>query len=307
MPFPSFYDRDKVGTLYHPDTTLAVTAGHQHELKPSEADKLRVLLLLVDIQVDFVHIDGSLSVPGAIDDTRRLIEWLFTHASQITTIAASLDSHVPIQIFSPTWWVDDQGQHPDPFTLITHNQLRAGRWRALYESDWSQIYVAQLEQAAKKQLMIWPYHTLIGTPGHNLVPSLFEAIAYHSAARQSQPMFLTKGSLPKTEHYSVLEPEVKIPEIEEGDLNTDFLDHMTSYDLIYITGQAKSHCVLETVSSIMRYFKGSSEMISKLRILMDCTSSVAHPEIDFDQLADQAFADFQEQGLTLVTTEYPLA
>jgi len=172
MSFPEFYHPHQVGQLYIPKTGQAVDEGHKLALPTSDTDKQRIALLLVDIQVDFVHSDGALSVPGAIDDTRRVIEWLFRNTDRVTTIAASLDSHMPIQIFSPAWWEDKDGQHPDPYTVIKSHDTRTGRWRALYEPEWSANYVQQLEQQAKKELMIWPYHTLIGTPGHDLVPSL---------------------------------------------------------------------------------------------------------------------------------------
>ena len=141
---------------------------------------------------------------------------------------------------------------------------------------------------------------------HTITPALYEAIAYHSAARQSRPIFLHKGSIPKTEHYSLLEPEVKVPDDPQGDLNTGFLDMLASNDLVYVSGQAKSHCVLETVASVMRYFHDYPDQIAKWRILTDCMSSVAHPEIDFDAMATGAFDRHAERGLRLVTSADPI-
>jgi nicotinamidase-related amidase len=301
MPMiPDYYVPERVGQLYAPDTAAAVTAGHSAALRPSATDRERTLLLLVDAQVDFIHADGALSVPGAVEDTRRTIEWIYRSAGSLTTIAASLDSHVPIQIFFPPWWVNRDGAHPPSYTTITSQDVDRGRWRPLYEPEWSHEYVERLERQSKKELMIWPYHTLIGTAGHSLSPSLYEAVAFHTAARQSQPVFLAKGSIPKTEHYSMLEPEVKVPEAPLGSLNIDFLSMITTYDRVYIAGQAKSHCVLETVASMMRYFHDRPDVIARLRVLMDCTSSVAHPEIDFDAMADEALHTWAAQGLTLV-------
>ena len=299
---PAFYYPERVGHLFAPNTVSAVEVGRRAGLTPSAVDRFRTLLLLVDVQVDFVHGDGALSVPGAVDDTRRTIEWLYRNAGDITTIAASLDSHVPIQIFFPTWWVDADGRHPKPYTTIHSGDVERGRWRPLYDPEWSQEYIEQLEQRSRKELMIWPYHVLIGTIGHSLTPALYEAIAFHTAARQSQPLFLAKGSIPKTEHYSILEPEVKVPEAPLGSLNVDFLGMIATYDRVYIAGQAKSHCVLETVSSMMRYFQDRPDTIAKLRVLTDCTSSVAHPDIDFDALANEAFDAFAERGLRLTTS-----
>ena len=303
--FPDYYDANTVGTLYAPQTQRAIEAGLKAGLTPAKTDNKRTLLLLVDMQVDFIHEDGSLSVPGAIEDTRRTIEWIYTNAGQLTTIAASLDSHLPVQIFYGTWWQDQDGNNPPPFTMISAEDVASEKWLPLYEVEWSKDYVRKLQSQAKKNLMIWPYHTMIGTPGHNLTPALYEALAFHAAARQTEPIFLSKGSIPKTEHYSMLEPEVKVPDHFQGTLNTNFLQMISSYDEIFVAGQAKSHCVLETVQSMMNYF--NSDVISKMRVLEDAMSSVMHPEIDFEAIATTAFNNFAEHGLSIVQTTTPIS
>jgi len=307
MPaLPSFYQPARVGARFVPDAPGVIAAGLAAGLPPAAADPRRIMLLLVDPQVDFVHEDGSLAVPGAVDDMRRTVEWLLRHADEITSVAASLDSHVPVQIFYPPWWVDAAGEHPAPYTAINAADVDAGRWRPVYLPEWSVEYVHRLGAQAKKDLMIWPYHTMIGTPGHTISPALYEAIAYHAAARQSQPTFVSKGSLPQTEHYSLLEPEVKVPGDPQGKLNVAFLEKLAGYDLIYVAGQAKSHCVLETVASVERYFAGQPEALRKWRLLTDCMSSVRHPTIDFDALADAALQRFAQQGIGLRTSAQSL-
>lgn len=302
MNWPDFYTPENVGTLEPPNTLAAIQAGQAVRLPPADDDELRVILLLVDPQVDFIHEAGALAVPGAIDDTQRTIAWIFEHVSELTAIAASLDSHLPLQIFYSTWWVNPQGKHPQPYTEITSHDVDQNRWQPVFEPEWSRQYVHRLEQQAKKALMIWPYHTMIGTPGHSISPALYEAIAYHSAARETRPRFLQKGTIAKTEHYSLLEPEVKVPDEPQGDLNEDFLNMLVSYDLIYIAGQAKSHCVLETLNSVMRHFEGQPDQIAKWRLLTDCMSSVVHPEVDFERIANETFSNYADAGLTLVTS-----
>lgn len=303
MSFPDFYDASKVGRLYQPDTQAAVNAGRVAQISPAADDSERIALLLIDAQVDFVHEDGALSVPGAVDDTRRTIEWIFNNVGKITTIIASLDSHVPIQIFSPSWWADADGHHPAPFTVITAEDVAEGAWIPLYDVAWSKEYVERLEEFAKKQLMIWPYHTLIGTPGHAITPALYETIAYHSAARQTQPQFVNKGTVPNTEHYSLFEPEVKTDALEKGGLNTDLLESLAGYDRIYVAGQAKSHCVLESLSSMMRFFKKQPDIIKRIHVLEDAMSSVASPGIDFEAIAQETLAQFEANGMQLTTTQ----
>ena len=302
MSQPSYYDPGRVGLLFPPNIQAAVDAGAAAGLPPARLDKPRVALVLVDMQVDFVHSDGALSVPGAIDDCQRIVEWIYRHVGRISKIFLSLDSHFPLQIFFPSWWRDAAGQHPPANTVISAADLDAGKWQPLYKAEWSKSYVARLETDHKKQLMIWPFHTMVGTVGHNLSPSLYEAVCYHAAARQSQPEKLIKGSIPQTEHYSILEPEVKVANHPAGGLNRDLLNELCEYDLIYIAGQAKSHCVLETVNTIMRAFAPRPERIARLRILEDGMSSVQVPGLDFDSLADAAFQQHRDNGLTFTDT-----
>lgn len=301
MELPAFYDPPKVGTLFAPDTSGAIQAASAVGAKPAAQDKNRIALILVDVQVDFVHVDGALSVPGAVDDTRRTIEWMFRNLGQITTIIASLDTHVPMQIFYPGWWVNDSGQHPAPFSAITAADLSDGTWRPTVETQWSREYVQQLEELGKKTLIIWPYHTMIGTPGHSITPALYEAIIYHSASRLADPIFLSKGSIPKTEHYSILEPEIKVADQPLGTLNMPIVKLLSTCDLVYFAGQAKSHCVLETITSLYRHFADRDrDQIARWRFLEDCTSSVAHPEIDFEAIANAQLSRLAQEGMRMV-------
>jgi nicotinamidase/pyrazinamidase len=300
MTFPAFASSEEVGELIAPRVADAISMGLQQPTSAVGEDKKKIALMLVDAQVDFVHEDGALSVPGAVDDALRTAEWMYRNTAKITHIFVSLDSHIPLQIFFPTWWVDQAGQHPDPYTPITAKDLDRGTWRPLYEIDWSLKYVQSLHKQAKKDLMIWPFHVLIGTPGHALTPILYEAIAYHSAARSAQPTFEIKGTIAKTEYYSLLEPEVKVPEDPRGTLNEKLLEQILSFDAIYFAGQAKSHCVLETIGSIVKRYSDDRTIMDKLYLLEDCTSSVQHPEIDFEAIASEAYDQYIDLGMHIV-------
>ncbi|MEJ2012598.1 MAG: hypothetical protein P8X64_10305 [Anaerolineales bacterium] len=301
MNYPDFYHSQRVGELYRPEIEQAVSAGLEDAERAFRGDEAGILLLLVDPQVDFIHTDGALSVPGAVDDTRRTIEWIFRNLGRIDTIAASLDSHSPQQIFFPTWWVGAGGEHPDPYTVIRAEDVRSGVWQPVHQPEWSRNYVEVLQERSKKELMIWPFHTMLGTPGHAITPSLYEAMAYQSAASGNNVHLVVKGTLPETEYYSLLEAEVK-PAGDRGQLNRELLEWMIGFEAIYVAGQAKSHCVLETLASIAEYFEGQPEKIGKFHLLTDCTSSVQHPQIDFEALAQERLAEFERQGLQLVAS-----
>jgi hypothetical protein len=52
----------------------------------------------------------------------------------------------------------------------------------------------------------------------------------------------------------------------------------------------------------VEHYAGKPEMLRKLYFLKDCTSSVQHPLIDFDALAEQALARMQVQGVNVVVS-----
>jgi nicotinamidase-related amidase len=298
-PLPEFYDPRRVGTLYAPDVAAAAEAGRRAGLPAAAEDRRRTTLFLVDAQVDFIHPPpvGTLAVPGAVDDTRRTVEFLYRHAGRITTIVASLDSHVPHQIFYASWWSDGAGRPPAPFTLIGAADVEAGRWRPRREAAWSLEYVRALAATDKKALCIWPYHTMVGSPGHALDPALFEAVAFHAAARGAGPRFVAKGAVPQTEHYSVFEPEIPYGGAAESRRDDALLDELAASDVVFVAGQAKSHCVLESVRSLVAHVERRAGPKPAICLLADCTSSVVHPEVDFEALARAEYDALAARGL----------
>ena len=300
--FPSFYDPSRIGTLFYPDVATIAAEATIAGLKPAVEDKENVHLIIIDMQVDFCHEKGSLYVPGSLGDIQRTTEFIYNNAERITNITCSLDSHLPHQIFHPAWWADEGGNHPAPFTLITYDDIKQGKWRPLVAPVQSTNYVKQLEQEAKKQLTIWPYHVMIGSIGNALDPELFTAVLWHSIARKTQPTWLTKGSIPLTEHYSIIQPEVPVPNHPMGGKNKAFLDTLAQADIVVIAGEAESHCVLETVEDLVEDFSGQPEALQKIYFLRDCTSPVLHPDVDFHAIAQARFADFAKQGVNFINS-----
>jgi nicotinamidase-related amidase len=304
--FPSFYRPERIGTLFYPEVQAIAAEAEQAGLRPATDDNTRVDLLIIDMQVDFCHERGALHVPGAREDIRRTIEFLYRNAERITHITCTLDSHVPFQIFHPAWWADAEGRHPAPFTIITADDVNRGVWLPLREAEWSREYVQRLQREAKKQLTIWPYHAIQGGVGHAMDPELWSAVLWHAIARGSQPTWWTKGSIPRTEHYSILRPEIHVPGHPQGGLSSDFVDVMDEYDYVLVAGEAESHCVLETVKDLVDVFQHTPEKLEKVYILRDCTSPVRHPRIDFHALAQTQFAEYARKGARFIQSTDPL-
>jgi nicotinamidase-related amidase len=299
---PSLADeKDAFKGAYAARVQNFTAAGREAGLTPAESDGERIAVVLVDYQHDFADPTGTLSVPGAQADVARFLRWFYASAHKITTIYASLDTHLPFQIFFSAWWHDPRtGEHPQPFTPITVADVENGHWVAMREPAWSARYVHLLAEQAKKDLMIWPNHTMQGTQGHMLVAPLSEAIAWHSAARATQPVYVAKGLTTRTEFYGIFGAEVPDPADPTSNLNTTLLDTIVQHDKVYIAGEARSHCVLETARQLVGHIGNQPELLQRLHLLTDCTSSVQHPTVDFDALATAELAQMEQRGVKMV-------
>jgi nicotinamidase-related amidase len=139
-----------------------------------------------------------------------------------------------------------------------------------------------------------------GTLGHMLAAPISEAIAWHSTSRQAQPTYISKGLTTRTEYYGIFGAEIPDPTDPTSNLNTSLLDAVMQHDRVYIAGEAKSHCVLETERQLVTYLDHQPELLRRLYFLRDCTSSVQHPVIDFDSLANAELTTMQQQGVQMV-------
>lgn len=303
---PNFYKPARIGTIFFPDIAAIAAEAADAKLKPAAVQKIKVQLIIVDMQVDFCHEGGALYVPGAEQDIRRLIEFIYRNAEHITNIICSLDSHLPHQIFHSAWWIDKEGNHPSPLTVISHSDVINGKWKPVREHDWSIRYISKLKEQAKKELTIWPYHVLIGSLGNIMDPELFSAVLWHALARSAQPIWWTKGSIPQTEHYSIIQPEIPVPEHPQGGRSRDFINMIQTSQIVFIAGEAASHCVLETVEDLVEEFSGQPEILRRLYILRDCTSPVRHPQINFAEITNKRFAEFAEKGVRFMNSTDPI-
>lgn len=312
MSVPTYYTpQDALKPLYPARTSAFITDGFGKNIKPAARDQVKTALLLVDYQVDFCHPDGTLYVKGAQEDLARLLNnFFYPNIEQITTVVASLDTHYPFQIFYPTWWrYEDDNSRPAPYTLITLDARKqsvdaaTGRVLLPLNPQWTLgHYLPKLKTDASLDLMIWPFHTMDGTAGHDLMPALSEALAFYAGARMAQPIYLRKGVVSEVEHYGIFAPEVIFPGNPSAGLNTAMLSLIANNDLIYVAGEAKSHCVLATMKQLVAYLGNDPQALKKVRFLMDSTSSVAHPAIDFDEIANIELAKMATRGVQLVKT-----
>jgi nicotinamidase-related amidase len=338
LPIPQFYDTTHASQWsYRPDPgvllSTAADYAKQHGIKPNSAEKSRIHLLLIDVQKDFCLPEGSLYVGGrsgrgAIEDSDRLARFIYRNLGRITDITTTLDTHFAYQIFSPTFWLQKDGSHPAPFRFVTSDDIASGeltpnpRVAALYTGGnyaWLLAYVLhycrELEKSGKYQLYLWPYHCLLGSDGHALVPVIHEARLFHSFLRGSQTEHEVKGGSPFTENYSVLSPEVLTTHDGRavGQKNTEFLRKLLESDALVIAGQAASHCVKSSIDDLLdQIVTHDAKLASKVYVMTDCMSSVAVPDgrggfaADFTADAQKAFDRFANAGMHLVRSTDPI-
>ncbi|MBZ8180309.1 cysteine hydrolase family protein [Oscillatoria salina] len=327
LPLPSFFNTTKVSEVwrvpYQERFVEAQNWAKSHNIPAAATDKTRICLLLIDVQNTFCHPDFELFVAGksgrgAIEDNIRLCEFIYRNLGTITQITATMDTHTSMQIFHPRFWLNQEGEHPQPnATNISLEDVEKGVWKvnpavADNLSSWNYQdlekyalhYTKQLSNSGKFPLTIWPYHGMLGGIGHALVSAVEEALFFHSIARDSQTRYEMKGSNPLTENYSVLQPEVL--EDDRGkkiaEKNTALIEYLLEFDAVIIAGQAKSHCVAWTISDLLNEIQTrDANLTQNIYLLADCTSPVVVPGVvDYTPQADEAFKRFAEAGMHLV-------
>ncbi len=331
LPIPSHFDPAMASEVwrvpYQERFVEAKNWATLHDIKPAADDSLKICFVAVDVQNTFcipgfeLYVGGR-SGTGAIDDNRRLCEFIYRNLAVITQICPTMDTHQTMQIFHSIYLVNDKGEHPAPFTLISEEDILKGVWKfnpALcysfqIDEDYGQrhllYYAKKLKEGGKYDLTIWPYHGMLGGVGHALVAAVEEAIFFHGIARYSQPDFHIKGDKPFTEHYSVLGPEVLKGHQGEpiGQKSDKIFRKFVQFDAVVIAGQAKSHCVAWTIDDLLEDILAQDrKLVEKVYLLEDCTSPVVVPGvIDYTDHANAAFGKFADAGMHIVRSTDPI-
>lgn len=285
---------------------------------------LNVQLIIVDPQNDFMGNDdgtplaetlsdgtvrtASLSVKGGISDMKRGAKLVSRVGSKLSEIHITLDSHHTLHIAHPEMWVDENGKHPAPYTIITPDDFKAGIWRTRNPAHRARVmkYLNDLYTSGAIH-MIWPPHCRIGTWGHNVEANLEVALSKWEREFMGVVDYVTKGSAVWEEHFGGLMAEVQDPDDPSTQLNTGLITTIQEADIAAILGEASSHCVKKTVEQLADNI--GDEHIKKLVLISDCMSPVPQPPggPDFPAIASQFLKDMQARGMTVMTADEFLA
>ncbi len=334
---PSYNPKNASKWSYVPDQQVLLDNAAEwrraHNIKPAAADPFRMHLLLIDVQKDFCFPEGTLFVAGrsgtgAIDDSKRIAEFVYRNLDVVSDITATMDTHFAYQIFFPSFWLDRDDKQLQAHRVITSDEVGRGdvrpnpavaKWLCNGNYTWLtkqvKYYCEQLEKAGKYQLYLWPPHCLLGSAGHALTGVIHEARMFHSFTRGTQSWVEVKGGNPLTENYSVLSPEVltRHDGAPLAQRNSQFLKTLLGADAVVIAGQAASHCVKSSIDDLLEQILASDPALAKkVYIMTDCMSSVTVPDgnggfhADFTAEADKAIQRFADAGMHLVESTTPV-
>ncbi len=309
---PGFYDPKNAGAIdYNVDMNRILKEvpkyRKKHSIKPSRNDKRVITLLAIDEQRDFCLPNGSLYIPGAEEDNRRIAEFIYNNSGVISRIIPTMDTHFPYQIFYPEFFLDENGDHPNSFTTITAQDILDGKYMAnpvmgnqARLTKYALNYCKNLKSKGKYGLMIWPHHCMVGSIGHNFAPIFYEAITFHSFLRNCDNSPVFKGGDKRTEHYSIFQPEVPTKTSRK---NIELIETLINSDMVVITGQAKSHCLAWSIQDFLdEIMLKNPDLVKKVYLLEDCTSSVA----SFEAQGEEAFQKFSDAGMHIVKSTDPI-
>ena len=257
-------------------------------------------LLVIDPQNDFCDPnEGSLYVAGADADMTRLAGLVDRLRGTIDDIHVTLDSHHPVDIAHPVFWKDSAGKHPAPFTQISASDVADGVWTTTLPSarKRAHAYLRELETKGRYPHVVWPVHCLIGSRGHNVYPTLFDALRRWEDSRFGVVDYVTKGSNLWTEHFSAVQAEVPDPSDPSTQVNARLIETLEEADLILLAGEAGSHCLANTVRDIAFHFSDPA-YVEKMVLLTDATS----PVTGFEVYQETFLSDMSALGMKTSTT-----
>lgn len=255
-----------------------------------------VAMIAIDLQNDFMDIPtASLGVAGAVKDVERIAEVI--KKVNPRKIFASQDTHYVLDISHTSWWNKADGTSVDPFTPISADEIKNGKFVARVDPIRSLAYVEALEAGKEFGHFIWTNHCIAGTPGHNFHPIFLDAISQWMVENKTWVNFIRKGENPFTEHFGIFRANVPDPKDPSSQVNQGLFQALNQFDNLILVGEARSHCVANSMKQLLEI---APQLASKLLVVEDCMSNVPGLPADFYVHVDNMYADAKSKGVQFV-------
>ena len=240
---------------------------------------LKNILLIINPQNDFCNKNGSLYIEHSEQDIENICSLIQTKHQLFDKICVVLDTHLMHDIASPYPWVDNNGNHPKPYTILDKNGIdkSTGVEYHNYSNyiDYRE-YLIEHYKNNRTPLIIWPHHCIIGTWGHNIVDKLQKVLYIND---KLPVWYKLTGHEVYRDNYNTVE-----------DFKTLFNDDEPSVNL-YICGESKSHSVYQSVKHIITMNVCRNNRI--IYVLQDCTSSIK----GFQKTTDENYIKLADHSL----------
>lgn len=269
--------------------------------KTKQPTRKRIDLLVIDPQNSFFEMvepteqqrrhTGEMCIPGAWQDMERVANLVRTLGPRLNDIHVSLDTRHQLHISHALWFRNAANELPAPFTYMREEKDKVvgsiadnggilhdiGEFTTPMQSFMRRTldYLKALKVTNRFRHCIWPNHCLIGTPGHNIVAPLADALLNWERSEFGSVDIITKGSNFWTEHFSAVMAAVPCPDDLTTLVNTGFVQTLLDADEILLAGQAD--CLAETMLDIANF---APFFTSKFIWLTDATTQTGRSSLD---------------------------
>ena len=175
----------------------------------------------------------------------------------------------------------------------------------MLDETWAYVNALQV-------VVLWTKHCNRFTAGANLDPIVMAQANHHTFMRgllEAEPMFFPKGISWRTEFFGVFGPEYEIADDPHAQATFSILQlfegfpdqGIPPYDLVVVSGQAATHCVLRSMEQGVKKVvdSGRKDCVEKMVFLMDTSDPIP----GFEEPMRKSLDSMRSQGLRIETTE----
>lgn len=260
-------------------------------------------LLFIDLQEDFCNKDkGSHFIEGADVAAVKASGFLDANIDSVDAVVFFNDSHNVVDISHPTYWVDVEGNHLEPYTTVSHKEARGRRYTAYMPGVPEEVllekhklaveYLKDLESIGKKHT-IWPEHCVAGTFGYSIEEKLMNSTLEWSRKKGRDIVTLNKGMYPHNENFGALEaavPDANVPETTSiGSHNV--MGYLDNFQTVYVFASDVNGCFVHTLEQIMNLTTHDpmfADLITRYKIVEDVMGDSKRDETKNKAILDKA-------------------
>jgi nicotinamidase-related amidase len=284
---PSFYD-ETLPILRIVDRQKVYKEAVEFKTNASSKD-FKACLFVINNQIGFCNPDSPVYIDGALEDSKKLSEFIYKNVETISKIYVITHSCPVVNINSAAFWVTKTGKPPVIGEIINLEDFVKGKilisdnvYNNIPEKGHKMlknhvaISMRKIEEEGNK-VVIKDFFGIRGSIDNTLMPNVEEAIFFHSCVTGSMPLYDMVGMHPFVYYSSIFTPAM------HGEIGKMFsyrkttrIGTLAKYDHIILSGQSKE----VVISSAEDMLENKSNLGKKTIILDQCSSPVGSVPVD---------------------------